>query len=319
MKRRYPHVLAAFYGTPWAILPEKLREIEAVLWRRIEAGPTPRGVDEVVSDTGGTGQKFIAPDAAFDDGAVATDQGYTVVGAAAVLPIHGTITPRPSAFDDWSGGTSAERIGRAVDAAAADPKVEHIVLDIDSPGGSVFGIPEAAGKILAARKAKPVTAVANHMAASAAYWFATQANTVAVTPAGWVGSVGVIWSHTDMSKLNEQLGVSTTYITAGKFKAEGMPEFPLSEEGREFMQQMVDTYYAQFVGAVAKGRGLSAGKVEKDFGQGRVVMPADAVEARMADRIATLETVVNEVNGARTARAKRRVAADLAAAGLPTA
>lgn len=300
--KKFPHVLAAFYGTAWAILPEKLREIEAVLLHRAAGGEPPQ-----------------RPSAAYDDGASESDAGYKLVGSAAVVPVHGTISPRPSAFADWSGGTSAEGIGRAVDAAAADTRAEHIVLDIDSPGGSVFGLPEAAGKIMAARKAKPVTAVANHMAASAAYWLASQANAVAVTPAGQVGSIGVVWAHQDTSKMDEQLGVKTTYVTAGQYKAEGASEVPLSEEARAEMQRIVDAYYAQFVAGVAKGRGVSAAKVEEKFGQGRMRLADEAVSSRMADRVATLEQVVGEVNAARTARARRKVAADLARAGFPTA
>jgi capsid assembly protease len=305
MKRSYPHVLAAFFGSPWAILPEKLAEIEAVLWRRL------------------AGERRAAEPVAFDDGefdAPPQDQKpYKLHGAAAVVPVHGTITPRPSAFASWSGGASAEGIGRAVEQAAADPQAEAIVLDIDSPGGSVFGMPEAAGKILAARKQKPIHAVANHVAASAAYWLATQAHTVAVTPAGQVGSVGVIWAHTDYSKFEEQLGRKTTYITAGQYKAEGNPDRPLSEEAAAEMQRVVNEYYGMFVGAVAKGRGVKAAAVERDFGQGRMRLATEAVDLRMADRVATLEQVVGEVNAARTARTKRRVSADLARAGLPTA
>lgn len=305
MKRSFPHVLAAFYGSAWAILPDKLREIEAVLLRRI--------------DGGAQGREPVAFDDDMPMPRSEQKRQYQMSGAAAIIPIHGTITPRPSVFADWSGGTSAEQIGRAVDAAAADPQASAIVLDIDSPGGSVFGLPETAAKILAARKAKPVYAVANHMAASAAYWFASQASEIAVTPAGQVGSVGVLWAHTDWSAFEETVGRKTTYIHAGKFKVEGAPEFPLDADAAAEMQRVVDAYYAQFVAGVAKGRGVSAQKVEDKFGQGRMKLADEAVESRMADRVATLEQVVNEINSKRASRNAKRVAADLAALGLPTA
>jgi signal peptide peptidase SppA len=304
MKRSFPHVLAAFYGSAWAILPEKLTEIEAVLMRRVAGG-------------------HDAAPVAFDDGefdAPPKDQKpYKMHGAAAVIPIHGTITPRPSVFASWSGGASAEGIGRAVEQAAADPTAEAIVLDIDSPGGSVFGLPEAAGKIMAARKAKPVYAVANHVAASAAYWLATQAHTITVTPAGQVGSVGVIWAHTDYSKFEEQLGRKKTYVTAGKFKAEGNPDNPLDPDAAAEMQRVVNVYYEQFVAGVAKGRGVKADRVKEQFGEGRMKLAEEAVGLRMADRVATLEQIVAEVNASRTAKTKRKVAADLARVGMPTA
>lgn len=304
MKRNFPHVLAAFYGVAWAILPDKFRELEAVLWRRI-------------------GGRLPAEPVAFEDDMPAPPRQdrkpYTMMGSAAVIPIHGTITPRPSVFADWSGGTSAEQIGRGVDAAAADPNVTALVLDIDSPGGSVFGLPETAGKIRAARKLKPVHAVANHMAASAAYWLGSQATDLAVTPGGQVGSVGVLWAHTDYSKAEEMAGQKTTYIHAGENKVEGAPEFPLSEGAAAEMQRVVNEYYAMFVADVARGRGVSAVKVEKDFGQGRMRLATEATEYRMADRTATLEQVVSDVNSKRANPYRKRVAADLAALGLPTA
>lgn len=275
----FGHVLAQFQGA-WAITPEKLAEIEAVLRGRIESG-----------------EGIVSPGAWDDDGEFAPRQPaplYRLNGSAAVIQVHGTIFPRPSIFSEWSGGTAAETIGRAVDAAAADTKVSAIVLDIDSPGGSVYGIPEAAVKILAARKAKPVHAVANHTAASAAYWLATQATTIAVAPSGHVGSVGVIWAHTDTTGAEQKAGIRTTYIYAGKHKAEG--HGPLEEEATAEMQRVVNEYYGQFVAAVARGRGTTTAKVEGDFGQGRMRLAQEAVSARMADRVATLEQVLKEIN-----------------------
>lgn len=300
----YRHVLSHFYGACWAILPAKLAEIEAVLWRRISGGPQS------------------AP-SAFDDGggqARSSSPGYTLVGSAAVVPVNGTITPRPSLFADWSGGTSSESIGRAVEAAANDPKAEAIVLDIDSPGGYVAGIPEAADKILAARKVKPIHAVANHLAASAAYWLASQATDIAVSPSAQVGSVGVLAAHVDETKAEELAGVKTTLVhnTQSPFKTEGYPQIPLTDEGRADMQKAVDDYAQMFLAAVSRGRGQRQSVVEKNYGQGRVKLAEEAVASGMADKVATLEDVINRVNKVRTDRTRRRVAADLAAAGLPT-
>lgn len=328
---KFGHVLAQFQSA-WLITPEKLAEIEAALRARVESGTggdPPRAYDD------------------YEDGFSPRPggPGYKLSGTAAVIPVHGTIFPRPNIFMAYSGGCSAEQIGRAVEQAAADPKAAAIVLDIDSPGGSVYGVPEAAAKILAARKVKPVYAVANHVAASAAYWLASQANTVAVSPSGTVGSVGVIWPHVDLSRAEDLAGRKTTYVTAGQFKAEGAQEFPLDDEARAERQRIVNDIYAQFVGAVAKGRGLTPAAVERDFGQGRMRLAREAVTARMADRVATLEDVLREFApkpvarpasraagaatgagahtgagaDADTERVRRRVAADLARAGLPTA
>lgn len=305
MSRGYGHIITAFYGQPWAILPTKLAEIEAFLLRRVRGDE--KDICRVAFDDGPTPPRQAGP-------------GYQLLGSAAVVKVHGTIVPRASLFSEWSGGTSAEAIGRAVESAAADPKAEAIVLDVDSPGGYVAGVPEAADKILAARKTKPVYAVANHTAASAAYWLASQASDLAVAPSGEVGSIGVLAAHVDQTKLEEMMGVKTTLITSGAspHKTEGYPQVPLTDEARADMQASVDYFAKMFIGAVAKGRGVKAAKVEKDFGGGRMKVADDALAAGMVNRIATLEQVVAEVNGQRRARGARARAADLAAAGLPT-
>src|SRR5262249_46380212 len=140
MSADFRHTLAAFHGTPWAILPEKMREIQAVIDARLRDG---------------RGRTLPA---AFDDDAPPRGSGraeaYTVKSGVAIIPVMGTITQRPSLFAEWSGGCSAELIGRAVQQAAVDPEVKSILLDVDSPGGSVFGIEEAATKIREARGKK---------------------------------------------------------------------------------------------------------------------------------------------------------------------
>jgi signal peptide peptidase SppA len=312
VNREFPHVLAAFYGVPWAILPAKLAEIEAVLIRRLKDGPRADGAEVPDVRTGPRGAR---------PGEVRTDDGYTLVGSAAVVPVTGTITPRASVFSEWSGGSSADRIGRAMDAAVADTRVDGIVLDVDSPGGSAFGLPDAAAKIAAANKQKPVTAVVNHMAASAAYWLASQAGTIAAAPGSWLGCIGCIMAHVDETKLEEMAGVRTTLIssTQSPFKTESYPQVPLSAEARADLQRQTDKVAQEFIDAVAKGRGIRSATVERDFGQGRMKLADEAVAARMADRVATLEQVVNEINARRSRSSAKRVAADLAAMGLPTA
>ena len=157
--------------------------------------------------------------------------------------------------DDISGpgGTSTERLGHQIDAAVNDDSIKTIILDIDSPGGSVAGVPEVADKIFKARDKKPVVAVANSMAASAAYWIGSAAQELVVIPSGMVGSIGVISAHTDVSKFEENQGFKTTLITAGKFKAEGNMFEPLGTEALESIQSVVDEYYDSFVSAVAPG------------------------------------------------------------------
>jgi len=204
----------------------------------------------------------------------------------------GTIFPRGSMLAEFFGGMTPDRFSGLLQAAAKDQSVTRIVIDVDSPGGAVAGVPELAAEIRAARGAKPITAVANGLAASAAYWLATQADEVVITPSGEVGSIGVFAAHIDMSRALDQAGITPTLISAGKYKTEGNPYQPLSDEARAAIQARVDDFYGMFVKDVAKGRGVSVDAVRFTFGEGRTVGARQAVDLGMADRVATLAEVL---------------------------
>lgn len=269
---RYPLVLDAFCRTPWAILPAKLQMIRVVLLARIR------------------GEKATPAEI---EAARAAPSPPRPKGKVYPISIMGTISQRPSVFT--SGGTSTESVGRQIDAALADPEIKAIALHIDSPGGSVYGVPELAAKIRAARNQKKIVAVANSVAASAAYWLASQASEVVVTPGGQVGSIGVIAAHEDLSKSQEMEGIKTTVVAAGKYKSEGHPFEPLSEEARAFLQSEVDRYYEMFTADVARGRSRRQETVRAGFGQGRMVGADTAVAEGMADRVGTWEDTMRRL------------------------
>ena len=161
-------------------------------------------------------------------------------------------------MSDISGGVSTQMLGDDIKALAADDSVKSIVLDIDSGGGSVYGVEELVSIINEAKESKHITAVANSLAASAAYWIGLACSEFVVTPSGEVGSIGVITAHHDQSMADEAMGVDVTYITAGKYKAEGNPHQSLDEDALAALQSAVDVYYETFVNSVAKGRGVDA-------------------------------------------------------------
>jgi signal peptide peptidase SppA len=274
------NLLRAFQGTPWAILESKLVQVRAVIERHASGQRlTPEQIEAVVG-----------PQAA----ARPTSRR---AGAVGVIPVYGVIAQRMNMMSEMSGGTSTEALTQDLRRLAADPNVKAIVLDVDSPGGSVFGVPELAAEIRGARQQKHVVAVANSIAASAAYWLASQADELVVTPSGQVGSIGVFMEHDDMSAAMENDGVKVTLISAGKFKTEANPFEPLSEDAKAAIQAMVDDYYVQFVGDVAAGRSNGKTKytradVRGGFGQGRMVMADAALKQGMVDRIATLDEVL---------------------------
>lgn len=210
----------------------------------------------------------------------------------AVLPVRGMIVPRATYWSGLFGMTGLDQLAGSLAAALADSEVGEIVLDIDSPGGSVAGVAEMAERIYQARGVKPITAVVNHLAASAGYWLASAAGSVVVSESAEVGSIGVYAMHANAAGMLEKEGVQVTLISAGEFKTEGNPYQPLSDAARAAIQGRIDRYYGQFVGDVARFRGRTDSDVRDNFGRGRIVGMADALTAGMADRRGDLAGVL---------------------------
>jgi len=286
-------LLTEFYATPWVLDPDTHAQMQLILERWASGVRLPQADVQAAIGT--------APQAAADRRQQATQAGQ---GAIAVVPVYGVLTHRARDLSVSTPMTSTEVLSAQMRSAAANPDISAIVLDVDSPGGSVFGVQEVGDTILSLRGSKPIIAVANAKAASGAYWVASQADEVVITPSGAVGSIGAMMAHKDQSAKNERDGVKTTYIHAGKYKVEGNADNPLDAEGAGYLQSMVDSYYSAFVRAVAKGRGVSVDTVRgESFGQGRMVLAKDAVAAGMANRIATLDQVIADLS-----RPKRKTA-----------
>lgn len=285
MSNKYARVWNAFQNEVWALRQEKLAQIVTFLEFACAGGKY--SMDQV--------EERIAP-------AAAASRRASAPANIAVIPVRGIISPRMSMMGDISGpgGTSTEGIARDLRAALADETVSAIVLDVDSPGGSVYGVDEVSKEIFAARGKKPILASVNALAASAAYWIATAADSVDITPSGEAGSVGVYAMHVDMSKAVEAEGMAVTFISAGDHKTEGNPYQPLADDAKAYIQSRIDDYYGMFTKALARNRGISPEAVRKNFGGGRVLGASDALAAGMVDRIATFDETL-----ARAARAGR--------------
>lgn len=291
-------VRQAVFGTPWAIQPDRLEAIAEVI--EFQAGGGNLTTEQIRARVG-------------------SGKGDPKQGAGiAVLPLYGIVGHRMNQVNDISGagGTSTEQFGQWFDAALADASVGVIVIDIDSPGGSVSGVSELAEKIYRARGTKPVIAIANSLAASAAYWLGTAADELWVTPSGDVGSVGVYAMHEDRSAMDEAIGIKTTLISAGAFKTEGSPHEPLGDDAREAMQERVNEIYGEFIAAVARHRGIEASDVEERFGQGRIVSARKAVRAGMADQVGSFDTLISKLSkGSSTSRARASLDAPAVVSG----
>jgi signal peptide peptidase SppA len=300
-KHQIRRVVETVYSTPWIITEAKLQQILDVLDRRQLGHQLAREYEAQELDAmvlAGQSDEEARP--------------YTLTaGGVAVLPLYGVISQRMNLLSRFSGGTSTEQFSADFRAALADPNVKAIVLDVDSPGGSIAGTPEAADVIFSARGQKPVVAVANTQMCSGAYWIASAAGEVVASPSSSVGSIGVIYVHAERSKADAAAGVTRRIIKAGKWKGLGNQVEPLSESSQAKLQSWIDSGYDLFVASVARYRGVSDNRVRSGFGEGDSLMARDAKAEGLVDRVATLEEVVAELEakisaaGARTAAAQK--------------
>lgn len=274
----YDRVLSFVSEHPWAILESRLLAI--VDWLEVRAASGRFSEDEQAARIGSPSRPSARR-----------------AGAIQVIPVWGVLSPRANLMMAISGGTSTEILGAAIRQAREDAEIGAIVLDVDSPGGSVFGVQELADEVYSTRGVKPIIAVASPMAASAAYWVASQADEVVLTPSGEIGSVGVMAVHWDMEKKLATAGVRPTIISAGRFKSEGHEFAPLQPEARDAIQARVDDYYQAFVRAVARGRNVTQTAVRDGYGEGRMVGAKDALRMGMVDRVDTLEAVLTGLVG----------------------
>lgn len=292
MSHEIAHVLRAASTGVWLIDAAKAEQIVAFLQLRA-AGHT-------------AGWDGARPEAARRE----VIQGQR--GPVHVLPLHGTIMPRANMMSEMSGGASLQKFQRLFQEAASDPQAAAIVLDIDSPGGMVDLVPETAAMIHAARRAdRPIVAVANTMAASAAYWIAAAADEFVATPSATVGSIGVYQMHDDMSEALAARGVRRTMISAGPRKVEGNPFQPLDDDALAALTAEVQQFYGMFTKDVARFRGVPEAVVRADpvtadrhFGGGRAYLADTAKRLGMIDRVATFnDTVMRVASGRRSRRA----------------
>lgn len=270
---KYAHILMAVASEIWAMQPEKMLAIIELL--ATQADGVKFDAEEI--------EARIAPQTAK---AVARREG-----TVAIIPMRGVISNRMNMMGNVSGGggVSTEQLSQQLKAARDDDGVKAVILDTDTPGGATQGTDEAAEMVASFRGIKPIVALVNSTAASAGYWIASAAEEIVVTPSGWVGSIGVYTVHDNIAAELEKRGVTKTLISAGPFKTEAHPFGPLSDDAREYRQTQVDALYTMFVDRVAKGRNVASSVVRSGFGQGRMVLAAEAVASGMADRIGTME------------------------------
>ena len=274
---RYQNIVASIINHPWAMLPEKLQEMLGLI--ELKTSGVKVSDEEFQSAVGG--------------GNISQERK---AGAVAILPISGVIAPKMTAMMYWCGGTSLDRLSKRFKMLVEDSAVGAIILDIDSPGGSVEGLADFAEEVYQARSKKKIVAIANTMACSAAYWIGSAADEFYAIQSSWVGSIGVYSVHHDFSKFLEDEGIKTTLISAGKYKTEGNQYEPLSETALAHLQENTDVWYNMFVAAVARNRGVKEEDVRKGFGEGRYFPAETALKENMIDGVESIGGLIEKVS-----------------------
>lgn len=258
----------------WALHPAKLQEIEAVISGLI------------------CGQRFDRE--AFDrmeSKNVSTNTPENI----AVIDLFGTIMRRANLFTQWSGGTSTEIAKKEFSKAIEDQKIQGILLNVDSPGGSVDGVEDLSRFIFDSRGKKPIIAYVDGMMTSAAYWIGSSADRIISSPTSMIGSIGVVLMHYDLSQRDSKNGVARSEIYAGRYKRIASDTRPLSDEGRAYLQDLVDRTFAIFVESVGRNRGMDFDKALEAAGESRVYMASMAMEAGLIDELGTFGSAINQL------------------------
>lgn len=263
-----PHIAGRVFDAPLLIARAKLDTILGVLVPRLRGESLPFGAKPVTRD-------------------------YEVENGIAIIPVVGTLVRRTIGLEAQSGLMSYGLIAERLDAALQDNAVKAILLDIDSPGGEAGGVFDLADKIFAARKVKPIWAVANDEAFSAAYAIAAAADRIYLSRTGGVGSIGVIAVHLDQSVAEADAGLKYTAIYAGEHKNDLSPHEPLSDPARAQLQMEVDRVYALFTETVARMRGLELAAIKET--EAALYFGEQSVAAGLADRIGTMGDALSDL------------------------
>jgi signal peptide peptidase SppA len=269
-----PHLATRIFDTPLLIAPQKLEVILAALAPRlgIEAPP----VSAAISVERASRKPYeVTPD------------------GIAIIPVEGTLVHKTRGIDALSGLRSYVDIQQEIEDAATDPTIKGILLEIDSPGGEVAGAFDVADTVYSARATKPLVAVANNDAFSAAYLLASAAQRIYVSRTSGVGSVGVIVSHLDVSGNDEKMGYHYTIVSAGARKADFNPHAPLSEEAKSVLEGEIARTYGLLVNTVARNRGLPEAAVRGT--EAGLFFGSDALNVKFADRLGTRQDALAEL------------------------
>ena len=237
--------------------------------------------------------------------------GYSMarrVNGVALIDIEGSLVNRGAWIGTNSGLVSYEGIGAQIDAAKVDDEFKAVILDIDSPGGEATGMFGITQKVRELAAVKPVVAVVNDVAASAAYGIVCGATEMVISPTSFTGSIGVVMVHMDHSGELRKKGVKPTTLQKGVNKTHGHPFGPLSGDAMASLNQMMTILYDRFLETVEAGRGTRLDAAAARATEAGIFVGQQAIDAGVADRIGTFDDVLAELQtSARSGQSQEKV------------
>lgn len=259
---KFYHIIHAVFNEPWLIKPSAHKTIQDLVNSKL-AGIEIEGIS------------------------LPEPPALKVENGIATIPIDGVIGRKLGLIEKACGAVGVEEISGWIKEAEENHEVKGIIFDIDSPGGTVGGVPELAEEIKNIKK--PKIAFTSGQMASAAYWLATGADAIFATQSADIGSIGVYLPFYDQVKAYENEGIKVELIKAGKYKGTGFPGTSLNEDQREDLQKGVNQIYELFKAAVTQKRNVS-----DEAMQGQSFLAHEAQESNLIDgQVRGIETVKN--------------------------
>lgn len=272
-----PYLERRLFNTPHLITPEKLDEIVHAVGGRLdvashamERAPTKKA--EIIKHRVGF---------------------HSLPDTVAVINVHGTLVNRGAWIGAMSGLTSYEGLARQLDEARR-PVYGSVILDMHSYGGEAIGCFDLARRVAALREEKPIYAIVNSAACSAAYAIAAACTKIYAVPGAMVGSIGVIAAHLDRSRRHEQEGDSWTLVYQGERKVDFASTAPLGDEARADLEREIGRLYDDFVAHVSEVRpALTAAAVREQ--RSAAFVAEDARPAGLIDEIMPAHQAISSI------------------------
>lgn len=199
----------------------------------------------------------------------------------AVLPIEGAILPYYG-LAEFDLVITPEVVERFMDAAEDEPRVEAVMIEVNSPGGTPVASQRIAERFR--NSSLPVVGLIGDIGASGGYMVAAASDVLIASPMSNVGSIGVNMSYVEESQKNEEEGITYVQLTTGQYKDTGSPNRPITDEEREKLQADLEIIHNEFVGIISEYRNMTLAEVEA-VADGATVPGTTALEIGLVDSL----------------------------------